>query len=133
MSSLFYFSILLFYLSSLYLSGMLNINNNLSYTKLFEIDTRLVISSLISLAISLYLNGQIYYIVRKVKNKMWLSNLLSIIVVQFLDTILFILIYFLGNLPIIDIALMMVIRYTFKLIIGIAATGIIYKGNRLLR
>lgn len=89
---------------------------------------RIVIASLISYLVSQNWDIHIFNeIKRKTRGeKLWLRNCLSTISSQFIDTILFILIAFLGVLPLNVVLGMVIGQYMVKLIIALFDTPFLY-------
>ena len=115
--------ITMFILSLVSLTGgsEYNIITNDSYDNLFSysIDSiRLNIGYLLSISFALWCNAYIYYYIRVNKNKYIFSNIGSLLVVQFIESIIFILITYVGHINITVLFGMLMIRYLFKVIIG---------------
>lgn len=112
-----------------------NINEiaNISFSELFYLNTRTYFSSIISLIISLYLNSMLYHQIRQIKNKIWISNVLSMIIIQFIESTLFCLLAYAFKMSLLNIIELIVIRYMFKIAIGLIGTEIIYITNRIER
>ena len=61
----------------------------------------------------------IYYYIRRIKNNLVFSNIGSILIIQFIEAILFVLVAYMGSFQIVEIFGMIVIRYLLKLLVGI--------------
>lgn len=99
-----------------------NAIGNLSFDNLFgyEFSTfRIAVASIISISFLLWYDGIIYYFIRINKNKLLFSNIGSILIIQFIESIIFIIISYIGIYDIVQIFGMIVIRYLLKIIIGI--------------
>lgn len=106
--------------SLIYPSEYNTITNN-SYNSLFgyNLDNlRLLVSGLLSIGFTLWYNVYIYYYIRKNKNKYLFSNIGSMLVIQFAESIIFIIISYVGVFGFDMLFGMIVIRYLFKIIIG---------------
>lgn len=106
--------------SLIYPSEYNTITNN-SYNSLFgyNLDNlRLLVSGLLSIGFTLWYNAYIYYYIRKNKNKYLFSNIGSMLVIQFAESIIFIIISYVGVFGFDMLFGMIVIRYLFKIIIG---------------
>ena len=80
---------------------------------------------------ALIFNYKLYYYLKRIKNKIWISNLFSSIIINFITAILFpILAYALIEEPI-DIIKLIIIRYLISLIVSIIGTIPIYIANRI--
>ena len=113
------------------LSGILepstmNEYSNKSYDTLFEYDLRIYFANTISLIASIFLSSRIYYEIKRIKNKIVLSNTFSILIIEFVDNIIFIVISYLYIKDIPQIILALVIRYMIKTVIGFFGTIAIY-------
>lgn len=116
--------ITMFILSLVSLTGgsEYNITTNDSYNNLFSYsidNVRISIGYLLSISFGLWCNSYIYYYIRVNKNKYVFSNIGSLFIVQFIEGIIFILITYAGNIDITLLFGMLMIRYLFKVIIGI--------------
>ena len=75
-----------------------------------------------------------YLYLKKLKekyNKLWLSNNLSTIISQLVDTIIFTLIAYLGTMPFIELLEIAGTMYLLKVLIALADTGFIYLSRHL--
>ena len=104
-----------------------NINE---YHQLFNFDIRLLISSMISLILSLYLNFNIYYEIKKKHNKVIINNISSIMLTMVIESITFILLTYSITENIDNIIMMIIIRYVIMVITGISYTPILYYINK---
>lgn len=60
-----------------------------SFNQIFGNNLKIFASSTIALLTSLILNTKLYYFLRRAKNKIWISNILSGIIVQFVYTLIY--------------------------------------------
>ena len=116
------------------LSGVLepskyNESANNSYDKIFEYNLRVYVANIISILSAVFLGSKLYYLMKKINNKIIISNLFSIIIVELLENILFILIGYLFDFEIMNLLLALIFRYMIKTIIGIVGTIPIYITN----
>lgn len=99
---------------------------NKSYDSIFEYNLRIYIATIISIISSVWLSSKLYYELKKIKNKVIISNVFSIIISELLDNLLFVLIAYLfdsGKSDIIfDIIFCIIFRYIIKTIIGLFGT-----------
>ena len=107
-----------------------NLYANKSYDSIFEYNLRVYIALIISSLLSVFLNSKLYYELKKVRNNIMFSNIFSIIIIEFLDNILFVLIAYLFEYELINIILCIVFRYMIKTIIGLIGTIPIYITNK---
>lgn len=106
---------------------------NKAFDNLFYLNNRIYFSTIISLIVSLYFNSILYHQIRQIKNKILISNILTTIIIQFIESLLFCLISYTFKIPFINIIELIVIRYIFKVTIGMIGTGIIYITNKVER
>ena len=114
-------TVIILSLVSLINSSSYHIVTSNSYDSLFGYNLenlRLFISGLLSIGFSLWYNAHIYYYIRKNKNKYVFSNIGSMLIIQFAESILFIIIAYVGVFGFDMLFGMIVIRYLFKIIIG---------------
>ena len=103
-----------------------NLLSNISYNNIFKNNLRMYIALIISIIFSIWLDSNLYYIIKKLKNKIIFSNIFSIIIVEFFENIVFVLIAFLLEKEPIDLFLCIIIRYIIKTIIGLFGTIPLY-------
>ena len=99
-----------------------NLVDGNSYDYLFSyslINLRIIVSYLISIGVLLWYNSYVYYFLRKNDNKLIFSNIGSIFVIQFIESIIFVFISYFGLYEFNTILGMVAIRYLLKIIIGI--------------
>ena len=116
------------------LSGILEASKyneyaNKSYDKIFEYNLRIYIANIISILTSVFLGSKLYYIMKKINNKIIISNVFSIVIIELLENILFILIGYLFDFEVMNLLLALIFRYMIKTIIGIIGTIPIYITN----
>lgn len=118
-------------LSGLMESSEYNVFANKSYDSIFTYNLRIYIALIVSLIFSTWLSSKLYYLIKRLQNKIVLSNIFSIIIIELMENILFILIAYLFEYKAIDIILCLIFRYTIKTIIGILGTIPIYIANKI--
>ena len=121
--------------SFLNLSGIIDSSeynelSNISYDNIFKYNLRIYLGLTISIIISIYLSSKLYYLQKRLQNKIILSNIFSIIIVELLENILFVFIAYLFEYEPIDLILCLVIRYMIKTVIGLIGTITIYIANK---
>ena len=99
---------------------------NMSYNNIFALNIKYYLGLLISLIVAIFISSKLYYLLKKTQNKIILSNLFAIIIVEFIENILFVVITYYSEYSLVDIALCIVFRYTIKTIIGIVGTIPLY-------
>jgi len=98
-----------------------NIIND-SYNGLFGYDLnniRLIVGGFLSIGFTLWYNCYIYYYIRKNKNKYLFSNIGSMLIIQFAESILFVIISYVGVYEFNILFGMIVIRYLLKIVMGL--------------
>ena len=115
------FTIAVLSITSLIGSSEYNLITNNAFNNLFGYNLeniRLIVSGLLSVGFMLWYNSYIYYYIRKNKNKYLFSNIGSMLIIQFIESIIFVLIAYVGTFDIDMLFGMVVVRYLLKVIIG---------------
>lgn len=99
---------------------------NKSYDSIFEYNLRIYLANTIALLVTIYTTSRLYYALKRIKNKIIISNIFSILIAEFLDNIIFIVIAYLYIKEIPQIIFSLVIRYIIKVVLGIIGTIPIY-------
>ena len=97
-----------------------NLISNEAFNGLFGYGSgniRILIGGLFT-TLTLWCNSYIYYYIRRSKNMLWFSNVGSSLIIQMLESIIFVIIAYLGKLDFTLIFGMIVIRYLIKIIIS---------------
>lgn len=103
---------------------------NKAYNNIFTLNIKYYIGLIISLISSIWISSKLYYLLKRTQNKIILSNIFSIIIVEFIENIIFVIITYIYEYKPIDIALCIVVRYTIKTVIGILGTIPLYIINK---
>lgn len=128
-SSIISYSIL--YLISIINSSTINLFTNKSYDNIFIGSERIYFANIVTMLYSLLLNSKLYYYLKRIKNKIWISNLFSSIIIQFIAAILFPVIAYAFIKEAIDIIKLIIIRYMLSLFVSIVGTIPIYITNKM--
>ena len=117
------------------LSGLLenseyNIFANKSYSNIFKYNLRTYIALIISLDLSVYFSSELYYLIKRVQNKVIINNILSIIIIEFVENTIFVCIAYVADFALIDVILCIIFRYLIKTLIGIIGTIPLYIINK---
>lgn len=121
------------------LSGLMQISDynkyaNKSYDSIFKYNLRVYIATIISIISTVFVSSKLYYQLKKIKNKIGISNVFTIVIVELIENLLFVLIAYLfepGKTEIIfDIIFCIIFRYIIKTIIGLFGTIPIYITNK---
>jgi len=118
-------------MSGLMKSSDYNLYANESYDSIFEYNLRVYIANIIAIISSVWLTSKLYYELKKIKNKIIISNIFSVVIVELLENIIFVLIAYLFEYEPINLILCVIFRYMIKTIIGIVGTIPIYISNKL--
>lgn len=108
-----------------------NFINNDIYNNIFKIDLRYFIALILTYITSVIANIEVYYQIRRNKNKIWMSNLVSTIIVFFTDTIVFSLIAYINELDTLSLIILIIISTLIKYITSIIGTSAIYLCSRI--
>lgn len=107
---------------------------NKDYDSLFDYNLRIYLGTIISIITGVFLSSKLYYELKKIKNRIAVSNIFSIIIAGLVETLLFVLIAYLfdpGKSEIVfDIIFCIIFRYIIKTLIGIIGTIPIYITNK---
>lgn len=117
-------------LSGILKSSDYNLYANKSFDSIFSYNIRIYIGLIISIIPSIYLGSKLYFFLKKLQNKIIFSNIFSIIIIEFLENVIFVLVAYLFTTKAVNIALCIVFRYTIKSIIGVLGTIPIYIANK---
>ena len=104
---------------------------NNSYSNIFKYNLRIYIALIISIISSIWISSHIYHLLKKIQNKIIVSNIFSIIIIEVLENIIFCLAAYLFEFKIVDLILCIVFRYMIKTIIGIFGTIPLYISNKV--
>lgn len=117
-------------LASIICSNSYNYIVNVSFDSLFgyNLNTlRIFLAGLIAISLMLWYNGSTYYYIRRSKNKILFSNIGTICIIQFLESIIFITMSYIGLFDLIEIFGMIVVRYLIKVVIGLIGLALVLK------
>lgn len=117
-------------MSGLMKSSDYNLYANKAYDSIFEYNLRVYIANIISIITSVWLTSKLYYELKRIKNKIIISNTFSIVIVELLENVIFVLIAYLFEAEPINIILCVIFRYMIKSAIGIIGTIPIYISNK---
>ena len=117
-------------LSSLLEDSNYNYFANKSYNSIFTLNLKYCLGLILSTIIAIWLSSKLYYLLKRIQNKIILSNLFSIIITEFVENIIFMIIVYIGEAKPLEIGLGIVFRYTIKTIIGIFGTIPLYISNK---
>ena len=128
------FSIISFailYITSYLNSSEINLFTSKSYDNIFIGSERLYFANIVTILYTLLLNSKLYYFLKIDRNKIWISNILSGIIIQFIVTILFNILAYALVKDWITIIQMIIMRYLISIIIIIFGTINLYIVNNI--
>ena len=117
-------------LSTLLKESNYNYIANMSYNNIFSLNIKYYLGLIISLITSIILSSKLYHLLKKTINKIILCNVFSIIITEFVENILFVVVAYIFEYKAIDIILCITFRYIIKTMVGIIGTIPLYIGNK---
>lgn len=114
------------YITSLLNSSNINLFTSKSYDNIFYGSERLYFANIVTILYSLLLNSKLYHYLKAVKNKIWISNLLSAIIIQFIVSVLFNVLAYALIKEWVNIIQFIIIRYFISLLVLIFGTITLY-------
>ena len=121
----------LFMTIALYYKPSANDFSQESLKVVFTLNLRITIASVIAFAVSQFNDTKLFAFLQKKYNKLWISNNLSTIISQIIDTVIFTLITYFGLLPFNVIIELMLSMLAFKVIVAIFDTPFLYIMNKI--
>ena len=119
-------SFIILLLVSLMASSKIALFTNASYDNIFDNSIRLLFASIVTMLYSLILNNKLYFYLKRMKNNIFISNVFSSIIIQFIASILFGIIAYTFVKDTIDIIKLIMVRYLLSLVVGLIGTIPIY-------
>ena len=113
---------MVFIITTLNICNKYNLANNDSYNLLFRYDLsniRYFVGGLLSIGMIIWMGSNVYDNIRKNKNNIIFNNVGSILVVLFIESIIFVSIAHIGNYTVVELFGMIVIRYLIEVVIGL--------------
>ena len=123
------FSIL--YLTSKMDSSSINLFTNKSFDNIFENSSRIYFANIVTMLYILIFNSKMFYYLKRIKNKIWISNIFSGIIIQFIASCIFPIIAYAFIKEPIEIIKLIIIRYMLSLITIIFGTIVLYITNKI--
>lgn len=109
--------------------SLLNSYTSNMFDIILQTNFKYMIATVISLICGLYINNHFYYLLRKVKNKIIISNVTSALLSNLVDVIIFVILCSLVNISLYTVIMTFIIRYIIKVLICIIGTDVIYIAN----
>lgn len=105
--------------------------SNDSLKLIFTFNIRITIASLVAFAVSQLNDTWLFNKLQKKYNKLWVSNNVSTIISQLIDTIIFIVITYVGTVNFATMFQLMLTMYIFKFIISLCDTPFMYIASKI--
>lgn len=102
-----------------------------SLNLIFSFNIRVTIASLTGFGISQFIDTYLFNHLQKKYNKLWLSNNVSTMVCQIIDTVIFTLIAYFGKIPLTVVFEVMFSMYIFKFIVAFLDTPFMYMAAKM--
>ena len=135
------FSVLLGFMAMFIFSGLMSLallfvpgqfdTSQSSLKQIFSIVPRITLASLVAYLCSQFLDVFIYDKLKLKFNKIWLSNNGGTLISQIVDTIIFVVVAYVGTMPFTQLLIMMGTMYMLKVIIALLDTGFLYIANKI--
>ena len=106
---------------------------NISYSIIFKNNIRIYLANTISLILSIYLSTKLYHTMKQIKNKIWISNIFTTVIVEFIESIIFCVIAYAFSLKVIDLIMVIVIRYVIRALMECLGTTVIYIDDKIVK
>ena len=106
---------------------------NISYSIIFKNNIRIYLANTISLILSIYISTKLYHTMKQIKNKIWISNIFTTVIVEFIESIIFCVIAYAFSLKVIDLIMVIVIRYAIRALIECLGTTVIYIDDKIVK
>ena len=98
---------------------------------IFSFNVRITIGSLLGFVTSQFIDTAIFHKLQNKYNKLWLSNNVSTLICQAIDTIIFTVVTYLGTMNINTIFEIIISIYVFKIFIAICDTPFMYIASKI--
>ena len=121
---------LVIYLSKIIIISDYNYYANNSYDNIFDINIKSSLALIISILFGVWINSNLYYTIKRLKNVILYSNTLSVIITELFENIIFVILTYIFDYQPIDIFLCIIIRYIIKTTIAILGTLPLYIVNK---
>ncbi|MGN0974177.1 MAG: queuosine precursor transporter [Bacilli bacterium] len=102
-----------------------------SLTTIFSFNIRITIGSLVAFAVSQFLDTLVFHKLQSKYKKLWLSNNVSTMLCQIVDTIIFVLITYFGTMSLNVMLEIMLSMYIFKVMIALLDTPCMYLASKI--
>lgn len=102
-----------------------------SLETIFTFNIRITLGSLLAFIVSQLCDTYLYNMLKEKNTALWVRNNLSTMLSQILDTIIFVLVVYLGILPFNTMLNMMLFMYIFKFVIALIDTPFMYLSTKI--
>lgn len=104
-----------------------NLVSNIYFDNTFIISFRDCISIMLTFYITANASNYLYYKIRIKKNKIWISNIITSIICGFVDSLIYSILAYAGNMNIVNLIKVILINSIVKIFVGIIFTFYIYR------
>lgn len=102
-----------------------------SLSIIFSFNIRITIASLVGFCVSQFMDTLIFHKLQKKYKKLWLSNNVSTMFCQIVDTVIFTLITYAGTMNLNAIIEIMISMYIFKFFVALLDTPFMYLASKI--
>lgn len=102
-----------------------------SLSKIFTFNIRITLGSLLGFGVSQFMDTLVFHRLQKKYNKLWLSNNVSTMLCQIIDTLIFTLITYIGTMNTKSIIEIMISMYILKFIVALVDTPFMYLAAKI--
>lgn len=117
------------YITSILNSSNINLFTSASYNNIFVGSERIYFANIVTILYTLLINSKLYYFLKTDRNKIWISNIFSGIIIQFVVTILFNVLAYSFLKEWINIIQLTIMRYLISIIVVLFGTIDVYIAN----
>lgn len=121
----------LFMIICLYYKPSSNDFGQESLVTIFSFNVRITLGSILGFVVSQFIDTTIFNKLQKKYNKLWISNNVSTMICQLIDTLIFTMITYLGTMNLETIFEIMISMYIFKILIAVCDTPFMYIASRM--
>lgn len=121
---------LFMYITLLYIPSASDFAND-SLKLIFSLNVRITIGSLLGFFVSQLIDTNLYEYFRKKNYPLWIKNNCSTIISQLIDTILFVIITYIGVVNVSTLFSILISMYIFKFVIAIIDTPFLYIAKKI--
>lgn len=102
-----------------------------SLVTIFSFNVRITIGSILGFVVSQFIDTMIFHKLQTKYNKLWLSNNISTMICQIIDTVIFTTVTYIGTMNINTIFEIMLSMYIFKVFVAVCDTPFMYIASKI--